>query len=80
MGKKAKSGLFGQSREVLQKLQANSLTFFGMKLGRVNVVLPDGRREGLAIGGFGGDDGRIAWFGIEAVDEINVGVLIDAAE
>ena len=50
-------------------MQANLLAFLGMELGGVNIILPNGGGEGLTVGGFGGDDGRIARLGIEAVDE-----------
>src|SRR5688572_3934180 len=51
-----------------------------MELGGVDIVLPHGGREGLAVGGFGGYNAGIARFGIEAVNEIDVRVLIDAAK
>ena len=51
-----------------------------MELGGVDIVLPDGGRECLAVGGFGRNDARIARFGIEAVDEKDVGILFYTTE
>lgn len=51
-----------------------------MELGGVDVVAPDGGREFPAVFGAGRDDGFVRGLGKEAVDEVEVGAVRDAAE
>src|SRR5260221_9269245 len=66
--------------EVLKKLQADLLAFFGVKLRRINVVAPDGGGEGLSVNRACGDDGGIERLRKKAVDEIDVAAAGNIAE
>lgn len=70
----------GDLDEVPEQLEAVALTFLRMELGGVHVVAPDGRSKGLAVAGPGRDHRFIGGLRIEAVDEVKVGPLGDAAE
>src|SRR5882724_1639801 len=70
----------GEINEVLKKLQADLLAFFGVKLRRINVVAPDGGGEGLSVNRARGDDGGIERLWEKAVDEINVTAAGNIAE
>src|SRR5687767_4779090 len=72
--------LFRQGNEVFKQLQPNCLALFRVKLRRVDVVLPDGGRERLAISGPRGDDRRIFRPREKAVHEIHVTAGLDSAK
>ena len=68
-----------QGDEIFQQLEADVLAFFGVELGGVDVVVPDGGGEVITVLGAGGDDARVHRLGVEAVDEIDVAALGDIA-
>jgi hypothetical protein len=85
------AGLFGRRcssvptvlrefHEVLQQLQSDLLAFLRMKLGGEHVVLPHGGREIPSVVRAGRDDAGVLRLGKEAVDEIDVASVLDAAE
>lgn len=66
--------------EVLQQLQSDFLTFLRMKLGGEHVVLPHGGREIPPVIRLRRNDAGVLRLGEEAVDEIDVAAVLDAAE
>lgn len=72
--------VFRQFNEVLQQLQSYLLALLWMKLGGEHIVLPHGRREVPAVIRAGRDDAGVLGLGKEAVDEVDVASVLDAAE
>lgn len=66
--------------EVLQQLQPDLLAFLRMKLGGEHVVLPHGGRKIFSVIRSRRNDAGVLRLGEEAVDEIDVAAVLDAAE
>jgi hypothetical protein len=69
-----------EGEEIAEELKAGALAFLGVELGGENVLMRDGRGEGLAMLGAGGDDGGVGRLREIAVNEVEVGAVGDIAE
>jgi hypothetical protein len=69
----------GQFYKIFQKLQADALAFFRVKLRGENIIAPDGGRKRRAVIRAGGDDGLVHRLRVKTMDEVHVTAARDSS-